>query len=68
VGFDDLELSRHWQPALTTVRVPTQTMWTQAAEYLLARLDGKRDQPLQQEVEVELIVRASTAPPARRQH
>jgi hypothetical protein len=40
VGFDDLEMSRHWQPALTTMHVPTEAMWTLAAEYLLARLDG----------------------------
>ncbi|MBL8329006.1 MAG: LacI family DNA-binding transcriptional regulator [Rubrivivax sp.] len=63
VGFDDLELSRHWQPALTTVRVPTEPMWTLAAEYLLARLAGTQIAPVQQEVAVELIVRGSTAPP-----
>ncbi|WP_088285653.1 LacI family DNA-binding transcriptional regulator [Ideonella sp. A 288] len=65
VGFDDLELSRHWQPALTTVRVPTERMWTLAADYLLARLDGRLAEPQQQEIEVELLVRGSTAPPPR---
>ncbi len=61
IGFDDLDLARHWQPALTTVHVPTERMWTVAAEYLLGRLDGTIDTPLQREIEVALIVRQSTA-------
>jgi LacI family transcriptional regulator len=65
VGFDDLEMSRHWQPALTTIHVPTEAMWTLAAEHLIARLDGLAPGPLQQEIEVELVVRGSTAPPLR---
>jgi LacI family transcriptional regulator len=68
VGFDDLDMARHWQPGLTTVHVPTEAMWTLAAEYLLARLDGTLDEPVQREIEVELVVRGSTAraPAARR--
>jgi DNA-binding LacI/PurR family transcriptional regulator len=49
---------------LTTVHVPTGPMWTQAAEYLLARLGGSLREPRQQEVAVELVVRGSTAPPS----
>ena len=64
LGFDDLEMSRHWQPALTTVHVPTEPMWTLAAEYLLRRLDGGLQGPVQHEMAVELVVRASTAPAA----
>lgn len=63
IGFDDLELARHWQPALTTMHVPTERMWTLAAEYLLGRLDGSIARAAQQEIEVELVVRASTARP-----
>ena len=62
IGFDDLELSRHWRPPLTTVRVPTEAMWTLAADYLLARLDRRLAAPIQHEIEVELIVRNSTGP------
>lgn len=60
VGFDDLEMARHWQPALSTVHVPTERMWRMAAEDLLAQLDGQAGQ--QQEIEVELVVRESTGP------
>lgn len=61
VGFDDLEMARQWRPALTTVHVPTERMWTLAAEYLLGRLDGAVSEPVQREIEVELVVRGSTA-------
>lgn len=62
VGFDDLDLARQWRPALTTVHVPTEAMWTLAADYLLARLDGSLAAPQQREIEVELVVRGSTGP------
>ena len=64
IGFDDLELSRQWRPALTTVHVPTERMWTLAAEYLLGRLDGTLMAAVQQEIDVELIVRESSGKPA----
>lgn len=60
VGFDDLDLARQWRPALTTVHVPTEAMWTLAAEYLLARLDGTLTQAVQHELDVELVMREST--------
>ena len=61
VGFDDLDLSRQWRPALTTVRVPTEPMWTLAAEHLLGRLDGQVSGPEQIELDVELVMRESTS-------
>ena len=61
VGFDDLDMARQWRPALTTVHVPTEQMWSAAADYLLARLDGSLTAPVQREIEVELVVRGSTA-------
>jgi LacI family transcriptional regulator len=61
VGFDDLDLARQWRPALTTVHVPTEQMWMLAADYLLGRLDGSIKEPVQRELQVELVVRESTA-------
>jgi LacI family transcriptional regulator len=62
VGFDDLPMSRHIRPTLTTMHVPSEEMGRRAAEYLIARLTGK-DTPEYIELEVSLIVRGSTARP-----
>jgi len=60
-GFDDIDLAGHISPALTTMRVPTATMGRQAADYLLQRLSGDQA-TCEKTLDVELIVRASTAP------
>lgn len=62
VGFDNLELSKHSNPPLTTIDVPAEQMGSAAANYLLERLSGEDNLP-QQLIEVQLILRASTAPP-----
>ena len=61
VGFDDLELARHVEPPLTTMQVPSTEMGRRAAEYLLARIAGEAAASV--ELEVDLIVRGTTAPP-----
>lgn len=66
VGFDDIELSAEFSPALTTVHVPSADIGRIAAERLLARLDGRRV-PRTREIEVELMVRGSTARAASRE-
>lgn len=65
VGFDDLELARHLQPALTTVRVPADEMWRTAAERLIGALRGQ-PVPRSTEIEVSLVVRDSTGPAPKR--
>ena len=65
VGFDDLELARQLQPALTTVRVPAEEMWRAAADRLIAALRGEVVQRAT-EIEVALVVRESTAAAPRR--
>ncbi len=65
IGFDDLEMARHLQPALTTVQVPAEAMWRTAADRLIAALKGE-PLPRGVEVEVGLIVRDSTGPAPRR--
>ena len=61
-GFDDLEIAAVVLPALTTVHFPTEDLGALAAQHLLARLAGE-PVALRTELPVELVVRASTAPP-----
>ena len=61
VGFDDLEMARHIHPALTTLHVPTEQLWQTVADRIVAALE-KRPVQAVTEVEVELVVRASTGP------
>ncbi len=63
-GFDDLELSQHLSPGLTTMHVPSETIGELAADYLLGVLAG-RPMPRSVELEVSLVVRGSTGPPTR---
>lgn len=62
VGFDNIELSEHSNPPLTTINVPAEEMGKNAAEYLLARLNGD-EAAMHHSVNVQLILRGSTAPP-----
>jgi LacI family transcriptional regulator len=63
VGFDNLELSMHSNPPLTTIDVPAEEMGTAAASYILRTLNGEPVSK-QNPVEVELILRESSAPVA----
>lgn len=62
LGFDDLPLSRHSIPPLTTVRQDFHALGVKAMEVLRAALEG-REIPQRSKIPSELIVRASTAPP-----
>ena len=62
IGFDDLVLSKHLKPSLSTVQIPTEEMWCRAADTLLARLDGL-ETPRAIEIDVSLVVRESTGVP-----
>ena len=64
VGFDDVSVSRYMSPELTTVRQPLAEMAAEAVR--LALRDGERDgAPVRLEMATSLVVRSSTAPPAR---
>jgi LacI family transcriptional regulator len=62
VGCDDAEIAAHLSPALTTLRVPTAEIGRLTADYLLAKVGGAPP-PASLELDVELIVRDSAAPP-----
>ena len=61
-GFDDMPVARDVTPALTTVRLPLADMGERAMAMALD--SGSRRQRLVR-LDAELVVRASTAPPAR---
>jgi LacI family transcriptional regulator len=64
VGFDDTDMSAHLDPPLTTARVPSRQMGEKIASYIISHLErGTTESPPQ--LEAELIIRNSTAPPAR---
>ncbi|MFI9530741.1 LacI family DNA-binding transcriptional regulator [Micromonospora rosaria] len=66
VGFDDLPGARWCGPAMTTVRQPLVEMGAMAARMVLAlAANGSLSQP-RIEMATTLVVRESTAPPARR--
>jgi len=62
VGFDNLEIAEYLWPALTTIAIPAEAMGERAADYLLADPAEKRLQA-RVELETQLIVRETTAPP-----
>ena len=64
-GFDDLPPSAHMFPALTTIVIPSEEMGRRAADHLLARLAGE-EPPQRVLLPTQLVVRETTAPPARR--
>jgi LacI family transcriptional regulator len=63
VGFDDIPLAAYFDPPLTTVRLPAFELGQAAGRALLERIAG-RAVPDRTLLPTELIVRASTAPPA----
>lgn len=63
-GFDDLDLSKHMDPPITTVHIPATELGARAADYLLSRING-RPVPDRVELSANLIVRGSSGRPGR---
>jgi LacI family transcriptional regulator len=61
VGFDDIPLARHFDPPLTTIRLPARALGAAAGRALLERLAGRLDNE-RRLLPTELVVRDSTAP------
>lgn len=64
VGFDDVPDAAHYGPPLTTVRQPFRLLGESIIEELMAVMDGSASTE-RRLVEPTLVVRASTAAPAR---
>jgi LacI family transcriptional regulator len=60
-GYDDIDLARLCQPALTTVRQPIPELVRQAIDMLLARLDEPQRPATRAFLQTSLVIRASTA-------
>jgi LacI family transcriptional regulator len=65
VGFDDLGEASLVTPALTTIRQPLAEMGRIAVSLLMRLLESQPIEALHVELATRLIVRESTAPPAR---
>ena len=66
VGFDDLEISRHLIPSLTTIHIDAIGMWAQAANHLISQINGVDNLPKKIKANVNLVIRESTATAPKR--
>ncbi|MBX5474348.1 MAG: LacI family DNA-binding transcriptional regulator [Thermoleophilia bacterium] len=66
IGFDDLRLSAHTIPPLTTIHQPAVEIARRATEILIDLINGRRVRKLRYLLEPTLVVRSSTAPAPRR--
>jgi DNA-binding LacI/PurR family transcriptional regulator len=60
VGFDDIPLAEHFDPPLTTVRLPAHALGAAAGRALIERIAG-RPVDLRRLLPTELVIRDSTA-------
>lgn len=59
MGFDDIELSKNFDPPLTTIRVPKRRMGSLAVEMLINKIQGREEIPVKIILPVELSIRDS---------
>ena len=60
VGFDDIALAAFVSPRLTTIRQPKQRIGELAAQLLIGRIKGQRDEVLRKVLEPELSMGDTT--------
>ena len=61
IGFDNLELTRHLNPSLSTIHIDSISMWSQAARHLISQINGAKGLPKKIFVDARLIIRDSTS-------
>lgn len=59
VGFNDIDLAKFIRPPLTTVKQPLLRIGKTAAENLIAMIEAKKEAPVQNSLELQLIIRES---------
>lgn len=59
-SFDDVDLLRHLNPGITTVRLPRREVGRRSAEILLDRIHGRSHERARVDLGFEIIQRAST--------
>ncbi len=64
VGFDDIEMVKHMSPPLTTIRQPKRHIGQQAAETILALIEGQAA-PEMILIAPQIMIRDSTGPAPR---
>lgn len=65
IGFNDMMFIDRLRPPLSSVRVPQREIGSAAADLLLEQIANADAAPREVMLEPELVVRGSTAPPAR---
>jgi alanine racemase len=65
VGFDDIDISQHTNPPLTTVHQPIRRKGESAVRLLLSVVERRDPRPEHLRLETRLIVRGSTGPAPR---
>jgi len=65
IGFDDLEISRHLLPSLSTIHIDAIGMWAQAANHLISQINGVENLPRKIKTNVNLVIRESSSSPLK---
>ncbi|HLG77635.1 MAG TPA: substrate-binding domain-containing protein, partial [Ktedonobacteraceae bacterium] len=63
MGLDDIMLSAHLRPPLTSVAVPKLHLARESIDLLFRQIDGDKDAPVKKLIEPYLVVRQSTTFP-----
>jgi DNA-binding LacI/PurR family transcriptional regulator len=63
IGLDDIVVSAHLRPPLTTIAVPKSQLAKEATELLLGQIDGNQEMIVSRLVEPYLVLRRSTTFP-----
>jgi LacI family transcriptional regulator len=64
-GYNDMPFAAHFSPPLTTLRIPLTEMGNQAAQLLLRKMREPKAILPSVQLQPLLVVRGSTARPAR---